>query len=920
MAVNIGPKIGIDGEAQFRKELNNIIQQSKTLASEIKAVTSAFDKNDNSQEKLAAQSAVLTKQIELQQQKVEMLQKKLDKAKKEFGETDTETLKWQKSVYEATAALNKMERQLSDVENGVDNTADSLDDAADSALSFGDVLKANVLSDAIMSGLNAIADAARDAGRAFVEFAKEGVQTASDLEEVQNVVDVTFGESTDKVDAFAKSAAAAYGLSELSAKKYTGTMGAMLKSMGFSESAVLDMSTQMTALAGDFASFYNLDHEEAFNKIRSGISGETEPLKQLGINMSVANLEAYALAQGIETAYKDMTEAEKATLRYNYLMEAGADAQGDFARTSNSFANQQRILELELENVGSEIGKRLIPYIQDLITAARKFLKTADFDEMFDTVEGIISFVLKNSRAIITTLKTIGASVAAIGIVSGAQKAITAMKALAMSFNPVTTGIGLVAGAFTWASSVMKQYIKDGLQTIEVDAERIQRSDELRESYEQLTIAANERANAGLAEIENTKLLYAELQGLADINGTVAENDKARAQFILGELNQALGTEYTMTGNVIDQYATLASEIQNVIQTKQAEILLSAYEDQYREAIEKRMEAMQNASASLYELQQQEKIVEEARTAAAETGVEQYAFVAGEWISLNQQQVLAAQARVEEEEKALAEIQAQYAADQELQNQYFSTIQTYQEAQTLAMQGNTEGVIDLLSRQGTAFQTAKDLSGESAEQQREELKKQYDIALINLERYAEEMEKGTEGYTSDMLATLAQYALDAANEAEKAGNDISNVTMEKLSALASDAYTWGEDMVTGFSNGIESKRGEIIRKADGIANEIKKRLHFSRPDVGPLRDYETWMPDMVQGMAEGIRANAYKLENAVASMAGGMSANVNGKAGASNMGGVYITVNGAPGQDENRLADIIMLKIQNATARREAVW
>ena len=141
-----------------------------------------------------------------------------------------------------------------------------------------------------------------------------------------------------------------------------------------------------------------------------------------------------------------------------------------------------------------------------------------------------------------------------------------------------------------------------------------------------------------------------------------------------------------------------------------------------------------------------------------------------------------------------------------------------------------------------------------------------------------------------------------------------------ITSLPGKAVQWGRDFIQGLVDGIISMASRVVDAVKGIANTITSWLHFSRPDVGPLRDYETWMPDMVQGMAEGVRANAYKLENAVASMAGGMSVNVNGKAGASNMGGVYITVNGAPGQDENRLADIIMLKIQNATARREAVW
>ena len=111
----------------------------------------------------------------------------------------------------------------------------------------------------------------------------------------------------------------------MQAKKYTSTLGAMMKSSGLTGKAVTSMSTDLAGLAADMASFYNLDFETAFEKIRSGISGETEPLKQLGINMSVANLEAYALSQGITKSYESMTQAEQVTLRYNYLMQATRD-------------------------------------------------------------------------------------------------------------------------------------------------------------------------------------------------------------------------------------------------------------------------------------------------------------------------------------------------------------------------------------------------------------------------------------------------------------------------------------------------------------------------------------------------------------------------------------------------------------------
>lgn len=203
----------------------------------------------------------------------------------------------------------------------------------------------------------------------IVQFGKECIELGSDLSEVQNVVDVTFGSMAEDVNEFAKTAITQLGLSETSAKKYTSTMGAMLKSMGLSVPQALEMSKAMTALSADMASFYNLDAETAFEKIRSGISGETEPLKELGINMSVANMQAYALSQGITKAYSAMTQQEQALLRYNYLMSVTADAQGDFARTSNQWANQTRILAEQFNALKAEIGQGLIAAFTPVIKA-----------------------------------------------------------------------------------------------------------------------------------------------------------------------------------------------------------------------------------------------------------------------------------------------------------------------------------------------------------------------------------------------------------------------------------------------------------------------------------------------------------------------------------------------------------------------
>lgn len=205
-------------------------------------------------------------------------------------------------------------------------------------------------------------------------FAKKAVETASDLAEIQNVVDVTFGESAKTINAWSKTAMSAYGLTELEAKKMASTMGAMTKSMGLTSQQSQDMAVKLTELSGDMSSFYNLPHDVTWEKIRAGISGETEPLKQLGINMSEATLATYAMAQGITTAYSAMSEAEKVQIRYNYLLTATKDAQGDFERTSGGFANQLRILQGEFINLSASIGQALLPMAMKLVQSAKEMI------------------------------------------------------------------------------------------------------------------------------------------------------------------------------------------------------------------------------------------------------------------------------------------------------------------------------------------------------------------------------------------------------------------------------------------------------------------------------------------------------------------------------------------------------------------
>lgn len=228
--------------------------------------------------------------------------------------------------------------------------------------------KFNILNSTLAKGLSLAA---------IVSVSKKCLELSSDLVEVQNVVETTFGKSSNIINEFAESALKNFGLTELQAKKYVSTLGAIAKASGESEEATLQMSTNLTKLTADVASFFNYDYDTAFNKIRSGLTGETEPLKDLGVVMTVANLEQYRLAQGIKTSYSAMSSAEQMALRYNYIMQALTDTQGDFNKTQAGWANQLRILQGQAQQLGAILGNLLQKVLYPVLTVVNAILSRA---------------------------------------------------------------------------------------------------------------------------------------------------------------------------------------------------------------------------------------------------------------------------------------------------------------------------------------------------------------------------------------------------------------------------------------------------------------------------------------------------------------------------------------------------------------
>ena len=293
---------------------------------------------------------MLKKQIEKTENKQKKLNEEIDKMNKKGKKGIAGLIQSMKSFGKSTDATIKSVKQLSIA-----------------SLAIGGVISLVI-----------------SAVRKLISIAKEGIELASQLEEVQNVVEVSFGNMTQDVEEFSKKALYSLGMSELTAKKMASTFMAMSNGMGIAAKDGRNMALQLTALAADMASFYNVSQDVAQTALNSIFTGETETLKKFGIVLTETNLKAFALSRGITKSYSSMTEAEKVALRYNYVLQATANAQGDFARTSGSWANQTRLLKEQLNILKTALGQILIAVILPLVKA----------------LNALLSFIISIGRAI----------------------------------------------------------------------------------------------------------------------------------------------------------------------------------------------------------------------------------------------------------------------------------------------------------------------------------------------------------------------------------------------------------------------------------------------------------------------------------------------------------------------------------------
>lgn len=469
MAVNIGPKIGVDGEREYRNQINQIIQQSKTLESQMKLVASQFTATTSAEEKAAKTSAVLTKQIEVQRERVKLLAEQTGKAAAKYGEADTRTQKWQQALNEAQAALNRMQGDLRATTSELQSMDDEMADGSQKALSFGDVLKANLASDVIISGIKAMGAAIKEAAAALVDLGKQSIQGFAQQEQLIGGVDTLFKESSAQVQQYANDA---YKTAGLSANEYMETVtsfsASLLQSLGGDTAAaaekanlaITDMSDNANKMGTDMQSIQNAYQGFAkanytmLDNLKLGYGGTKEEMQRLladaeKISGIKYDLSSYSdIVDAIHVVQTEMgitgtTAAEAATTIEGSANSMKSAWSNLLTGMSNENLNLDRLVKNVVDSVGT-FADNLLPRLQTMLPR---------FSEgMTQLVNGLVPYVAPAMETLLPALvQGVG------GLVSGIVQALPA------AVEAISTVVPMLVGQLT---TLLPQIVSAGVEIV----------------------------------------------------------------------------------------------------------------------------------------------------------------------------------------------------------------------------------------------------------------------------------------------------------------------------------------------------------------------------------------------------------------------------------------------------------------------
>lgn len=861
MAVQAGIKIGVEGEREYRQALSNINQQTKELTSEMNLLTSSFDKNASAEEKNAAKAKILQQQIDNQANKVALLTDKynreqselarlkaeMERATAEYGENSkeaqkataeytrfaTQTSKTKTDLNKAKTELNKMTKELDSAQNPTQEEAEALGEVKENAkeagqegIKFGDILKANVISDIIVGGVKALARAVADVAKGMRDTVVDTVKWADDLA----TLSITSGLSTERLQELQYMA----GLVDVEVTTVTDSLTKMVRSMNTAAGGTGDAAEAYAALGVSVTDANGglRDQNTVFNEVIDALGGVGNETQRDAYAMAIFGRSARELNPLIEAGSGKLADLADEAHNVGYVLDNDtigslAAVQDALDRLQNAGDEIKRTFVTSLAPALTKMLDTVVPAVQEIAKAVGSLLSgDIDIADFVDLIMGWVDRFSENIRSRLPDIIEQGGRI----IVSLTQGISTQLPRIMQSAAEVVNS--LTAGLLTALPELGRGAVNLVLTIINTMTEH---TEELIQTATDMAISLV----SGLLSAETLTSIVKAGVGLvqAVVRGALSaipEIIKAAPKIVIGLIEGMMESSILVAEAGIELLTALVDNLPYIIET---------------------------LASSMGEL------------------------VAGLVLALVRLAPRIAEAGVDLLVALVKNAPAIIKA-------IVMIIPDIVEALTLAL---VDAAPDIASAGVESFSHLFDHFGEIWE----EIKK-----------------NGKETIDNFIAGVLSMWS-----SLKSAGREALKQFGNGLAELFPDAYQWGRDMINNFTSGIRSASAGLTSTVSGVARGIRNILGFSEPTEGALSNFHTYAPDMMKLYAEGIRDNAYLVEDAAAQVAYGVASSFGTtNAQTLNMGGVSIVVNGAPGQDVEELADLVMEQMQNAVERKKAVY
>ena len=952
---DIGPKISVEGEKEYRQQMQNIIARQKEYAAELKSTTASMDENTSAEQRASSVAAVLRKQIAAKTEAISAQNLVLQKAVLKYGESSTEASKLRTSIYNTNAELLNLKGRLHDAENGLGEFASKADDAkgsleglasADTGSGMFDGLQSAVTKGSIAANLfSTVSGKIIEAGKQVVST---GVQYNAQLEQYQTAL-------TNMLGSEAEAVALLDEIKQDAAKTPFDTAGLVKANELLISTGIDAESSRRTILAlGDAVSATGGGNDELsrmaqnLQQIQNAGKATSADIKQF----AYAGIDVY----GILADYtgKNAEEVQNMTVTYDLLSNALISAADEGGRYFNSMSTQSETLNGQWNTMkdnatqlaGLMTGdltdgiKVVVGHMNDLTVAASEAYDTGGWLGLADAIASNIPIVseLKTGFENATTAVINFLDRASYGLNKllgknayagydnyddyyedrqkksnqteearrkaredrGRKHAERVRQAQASKYIVPTydnsSGGGGGSGSNSSRSSTVKKDLKKLVDTVnDTNVELVKGNEN--------TVGAVKKT------IDTVKKTYDVYDGTTNkLKGTTTETQQTVTES-WKEMVDGVETSYERirvldeAGNEISSSLKVGAEnvlsnLKNTTTTKTSESL-TAQEAGIEDAIgniERARESTQTTQKVLNETSGQ---LEEVVTGTAETITDSYKVI------------------IDGQEYAVQAVTKFIDGYSQGTTKILTATATNIKYTEGALGGFSKFVLDLDSKLGGLEKVASNLTKSPLGQWFSDLSKGYrasDSFWDNID---------VVGTLVGGLTGAAQgFQLTGSWQGAVAGGVIGIVGKLLGTSISTEAGSWGADLVTGLAKGILGNGGIIAKAVSWIGGIIKGFLHFSRPDEGPLREYEKWMPDMIQGMADGIRDNAYLLQEAAADLGGKLKMQLQYDVGSANgfaqvatnshtvsMSGINVNVYPSEGMDEERFAQYTITRL-----------